>query len=85
MPGITVDQERCKGCEICTSTCPQKILGMSKDINVKGYFYAKMLDPGRCIGCMICAICCPDLAISVRGNAVQYRVFDYFPFAAPGK
>lgn len=79
MPGITVDRDRCKGCELCNHYCPQGILGMSKQINVKGYFYAVVEDPGRCIGCMICAITCPDVAIEVHGNAVQYRTFSYAP------
>ena len=83
MPSITVDQERCKGCELCNLYCPQRIIGMSKQINVKGYFYAQVKDPGRCIGCMLCAVTCPDLAITFHGTAVQYRLFEYFP--GPGK
>jgi NAD-dependent dihydropyrimidine dehydrogenase PreA subunit len=51
---------------------------MSKQINIKGYFYAEVIDPGRCIGCMLCAVMCPDLAIAVHGTAVQYRLYDYF-------
>jgi 2-oxoglutarate ferredoxin oxidoreductase subunit delta len=79
MPSITVDRDRCKGCELCNHYCPQKILGMSKEINLKGYFFAQVVDPGRCIGCMLCAITCPDVAITVQGNAVQYKMFDYAP------
>jgi len=56
-----------------------KILGMSRQINLQGYFFAEVHDLGRCIGCMLCAITCPDLAITVHGNAVHYRFFDYFP------
>ncbi len=82
MPSITVNRDRCKGCELCNHFCPMKILGMSQEINIKGYFFAEVKDPGRCIGCMLCAISCPDNAITVHGNAVQYRCFEYF--AAPG-
>jgi 2-oxoglutarate ferredoxin oxidoreductase subunit delta len=83
MPTIKVDRDRCKGCELCNLYCPQRIIGMSKSINLKGYFFAELKDPSRCIGCMLCAISCPDLAISVYGNAVQYRLFDYFPSNFP--
>jgi 2-oxoglutarate ferredoxin oxidoreductase subunit delta len=83
MPAIHIDRERCKGCELCNHHCPMKILGMSREINVKGYFFAEVHDAGRCIGCMLCAITCPDLAITVRGNAVQYRCFDYAPPREP--
>ena len=50
MPGIVVDRDRCKGCELCTHYCPMGILGMSKEINLKGYFFAEVRDPGRCLG-----------------------------------
>ena len=82
MPSITVDRDRCKGCELCTHYCPMGILGMSKEINLKGYFFSTVVDPGRCIGCTICALTCPDLAITVHGTAVCYRLFEYIPEVA---
>lgn len=85
MPSVRVDRDRCKGCELCTYHCPMKILGMSHEINLKGYFFAEVRDPGRCIGCMLCAITCPDLAITVHGNSVQYRTFDYFGNEEPNR
>ena len=81
MPSIEVERDRCKGCELCMVQCPQKILAMSKEINAKGYFIVRVADEGRCIGCMICAVICPDVAITVNGTGVQYRLFDYFPSA----
>ncbi len=83
MPRVDINQDRCKGCELCNRTCPQQILAMSKEINIKGYFFAQVADPARCIGCMLCAVSCPDLAITVFGTPVQYRLFDYFPQAGP--
>ncbi len=77
MPRVTIDNERCKGCELCTSACPAKILEMSKEINAKGYFYAQVVDQPRCIGCRLCAISCPDVAIQIEGHGVAYRFFDY--------
>ncbi len=77
MPGITIDKNHCKGCELCTRVCPQGILSMSKEITVKGYFYAQMHDPSRCIGCMLCAITCPDAAIEVHSAGTQFCLFEY--------
>ena len=82
MPSIEVERNRCKGCELCVLYCPQRIIGMSDEINEKGYFFAQVNDPGRCIGCLICAVTCPDVAITVHGTAVQYRLFEYFPAPA---
>jgi 2-oxoglutarate ferredoxin oxidoreductase subunit delta len=85
MPSIKVDRDRCKGCELCNEACPQRIIGMSKHINVKGYFFAEVKDASRCIGCMLCAVSCPDLAIFVHGTNVQYRLYDYTRPAEPGR
>ena len=77
MPKVIVDKDRCKGCELCTHACPQRILGMSRDFNAKGYFHATVLDPPRCIGCRLCAINCPDVAIEVGVNGAVYNFFPY--------
>ena len=77
MPGIKVDKNHCKGCETCVKACPQQVLAMSKDITVRGYFYALMADPSRCIGCRICAITCPDSAIEVVANGTVFELFPY--------
>jgi len=77
MPKIEVNKERCKGCERCNLTCPQQIIGMSKELNTKGYHYAVVADSPRCIGCRICAITCPDMAIEVYVEGTHYEFFQY--------
>ena len=63
---ITVDVERCKGCELCTSVCPKDLIRMADAFNLKGYRPAELIDPDRaCTGCAICAVICPDAAITV--------------------
>ncbi len=77
MPGITIDKNYCKGCELCVKACPQGILSMSKDITKRGYFYAMMHDPSRCIGCQLCAITCPDAAITVKMHGTRFVLYEY--------
>ncbi len=77
MPGITIDKNHCKGCELCIQVCPQKIISMSKEITVRGYFFAQVHDPSRCIVCRVCAIMCPDVAIEVHSNGLVYSLFEY--------
>jgi len=77
MPSVTINKDHCKGCELCVHACPQQILSMSKDITLRGYFYARVHDPSRCIGCRICALVCPDVAIEVHVNGTLFHYFDY--------
>ena len=65
MAKITIDQERCKGCELCTLACPKHIIIMSENFNKKGYHSAEQINPKECTGCAFCALTCPDVAIEV--------------------
>jgi len=60
-----VDVERCKGCEVCVVNCPTDVIGMTEQVNTKGYHYAYMKYPENCTGCTNCAVVCPDGAITV--------------------
>ena len=68
---VTVNSERCKGCNLCVVACPSGVLGlMPKEVNNRGYHYAYMVEPDKCIGCQSCALVCPDACIEV------YRVVE---------
>ncbi len=60
---ITIDVERCKGCELCIPACPPDVLSMSTELNEKGYAYPE-LTPG-CTGCGACLLICPDFVFEV--------------------
>lgn len=65
MAFITVDGDKCKGCGLCVSVCPKKIVAITEKINKSGYHTADCIDNSKCIGCAFCAIMCPDSAIEV--------------------
>jgi len=77
MPGVTIDKNHCKGCELCVKVCPQGVLSISKELTLRGFFCAQVHDPSRCIGCRICAIICPDVAIDVHANGTAFNLFEY--------
>ncbi len=64
---VVVDVDRCKGCELCTTACPQDILHMARNqFNARGYRPVQLVDPdGKCTGCAICALLCPDVCLTV--------------------
>ncbi len=72
---VFIDEERCKGCTLCTTVCPQGVLVMDDSmLNAKGYHPALLVDPeGKCTGCAICAVICPDVCITVQRAPVKAR------------
>jgi len=75
--GITIDAEQCKGCGLCVTACPQRVIAIGTRINRRGQFHAVASDPRRCIACRSCSIACPDAAIEVRAWGVAYECFAY--------
>ena len=67
MPRVTFDGDRCKGCMLCTTVCPKKIVVIAEDrLNAKGFNPATVIDMDKCIGCAFCATICPDVVITVE-------------------
>lgn len=67
MARVTFKEDLCKGCELCTTVCPKKIVVMAKDrLNIKGFHPAQVVEQEKCIGCKFCATICPDVVITVE-------------------
>ena len=67
MAKVTFKEERCKGCKLCISVCPKKIIVLKTDkINLNGLHPAGVLEMEKCIGCGFCATICPDCIIEVE-------------------
>ena len=67
MNRVTFNVDLCKGCGLCVTACPKKILELDKDaLNKKGYNPAKITNQDACIACAMCATMCPDVVITVE-------------------
>jgi 2-oxoglutarate ferredoxin oxidoreductase subunit delta len=63
---IVIDENRCKGCELCTTVCPKDVIHMADRFTPRGYHPAILEDPEyACTGCLLCSTICPDAAITV--------------------
>ena len=68
---IVVDQDACKGCGICVSICPTKVIALNPGVNGRGYHYAGMVEGIECIGCANCQSVCPDSCITVYREKIE--------------
>lgn len=69
---LDIDQDRCKGCSLCVSVCPVKILEIDTEtVNKKGYNPIKCIDMDKCIGCTSCGLICPDLVFEIERSEVK--------------
>ena len=64
---VEIAREKCKGCEICLSVCPQGCLQLDRTVfNSKGFHpavYSYQGSVGHCTACGLCYMVCPDYAV----------------------
>lgn len=65
MPKVIIDQNRCKGCLLCTVVCLQGLLIEDVQLNKHGLKPVKVRQDANCTGCARCAVICPDCCIEV--------------------
>ncbi len=57
---IKVQEEWCKGCEICVQVCQKKCLAMN------GLGKVTVVNLEACNKCLLCDLLCPDFAIIIE-------------------
>ncbi len=60
-----IDPHHCKGCSLCVTVCPKKVLEISESVSPSGYFPVYQARPEDCVFCATCCRMCPDVAITI--------------------
>jgi 2-oxoglutarate ferredoxin oxidoreductase subunit delta len=68
---VNLIKDRCKSCEFCIEFCPQGILELSDEFNVKGYHPPRVKEDGNCIVCRLCELICPEFAIYITEEEIE--------------
>jgi len=66
MVTIAIDEQYCKGCGLCISCCPKRVLAKSNMMNAKGYRIPCAVTPEMCSKCGTCELICPEFAITIE-------------------
>jgi 2-oxoglutarate ferredoxin oxidoreductase subunit delta len=63
---VEIAADRCKGCELCVTACPPKVLALDLEtVNPLGHHPVRLIDPAHCTSCAFCARVCPDAVLTV--------------------
>lgn len=63
---LHIATDRCKGCELCVTACPQHVLALDREtVNALGYHPVVLTDAAGCTSCALCARVCPDAVFTV--------------------
>ncbi len=59
VPTMEVDDELCKGCQLCIGVCPKSVIAISEKLNTASYHPAYYTGE-NCTGCSLCYYACPE-------------------------
>ena len=62
---IVVNEDWCKGCNLCIERCPVDALEESDTLNRRGVRPPRLKEVNECNYCRLCELVCPDFAITV--------------------
>ena len=70
---VVVNEDECKGCNLCVEICPEDVLLIEKHFNVMGFHPAGYVGDG-CTGCGQCFYQCPEpgaIAVYKKGYVAE--------------
>ena len=73
MAKVTFNENLCKGCGLCVTACPKKIVVLKEILNAKGYHPAGVEKTDECIGCAFCATGKLGLSRNLKSFVLQLQ------------
>lgn len=65
MVDVAINENWCKGCDLCILFCPVNALHEARHLNPRGIHPPELAPDSTCTGCRLCELVCPDFAITV--------------------
>lgn len=66
MAKIYINEDYCKGCNLCIHFCARNVLETSTRLNKSGFPMPVVAHIENCNACGLCELFCPDFAIVVE-------------------
>jgi len=73
---IKIDEELCKGCDICIEFCPKHVYVKSYKENKKSVYLPFPENESECKKCHLCELMCPDQAIAIGDEDISVDNID---------
>ena len=62
---VEINENLCKGCDICIEFCPTDVFEKSDKLNCKGYYLPVIAREEDCTGCLLCELMCPEFGLVI--------------------
>lgn len=66
MVKVYINEDYCKGCNLCIHFCPKDVIETSTRLNKAGFLMPVVSHIEKCNACGVCELFCPDFAIVVE-------------------
>jgi 2-oxoglutarate ferredoxin oxidoreductase subunit delta len=73
MVKIYINEDYCKGCNLCLHFCPKNVLETSTKLSKRGFSTPVVAYIENCNACGVCELFCPDFAIVIEKEEVAQK------------
>ena len=75
-PKVKLNEDKCKGCDLCLNLCPKHVFEESPEIGLKGYKTRLVKSENECNDCGLCQYFCPEGAIALEEIGILDKIWE---------